>query len=129
MIYLYVPLGLVLLVLLFPSPFAQLIWRARVTWPVQPMAGVELRAATRWMRIFGRTRTAMTLGNTVLISLTHWATATPEVRAERIRHELVHVTQARRLGPLYLPWFLILYVRHGYRNHPMEREARGETQA
>lgn len=125
MIYVYVPFGLALLVLLFPSPFARLIWRTRIAWPAdQSVIGVELRAATRWMRRFGQTRTAMTLGNTILISLPTWAVATPEQRLARIRHELVHVRQARRLGPLYLPWYLLLYVRYGYESHPMEIEAR-----
>jgi hypothetical protein len=43
------------------------------------------------------------------------------------RHEEVHLAQAKRYGTIgFYTRYLWLAIRHGYRNHPMEREARGE---
>ena len=39
------------------------------------------------------------------------------------RHELVHVEQYERYGLAFLPLYLLLYARHGYHDHPFEREA------
>lgn len=39
-------------------------------------------------------------------------------------HELVHVRQAERLGPLMGPTYLALLAAYGYPRHPMERAAR-----
>jgi hypothetical protein len=39
------------------------------------------------------------------------------------RHELGHVRQYERLGCAFLPLYLLLYRRHGYREHPLERDA------
>lgn len=41
-----------------------------------------------------------------------------------LAHEVVHVRQAERLGPLLLPAYLWLAARYGYRDHPLERAAR-----
>jgi hypothetical protein len=42
-----------------------------------------------------------------------------------LRHEKAHWEQAQRLGAVRFYWrYLLLFVRHGYRNHPMEIEAR-----
>lgn len=41
-----------------------------------------------------------------------------------LAHEVVHVRQAERLGPLLLPAYLWLGARYGYRHHPLERAAR-----
>lgn len=38
-------------------------------------------------------------------------------------HEGGHVRQYERLGCAFLPLYLILYRRHGYAAHPLEREA------
>ncbi len=40
-------------------------------------------------------------------------------------HEAVHVRQAERLGILLAPLYLWLWARRGYRDHPLERAARG----
>jgi hypothetical protein len=41
-----------------------------------------------------------------------------------LAHELVHVEQLRRMGILRFWWtYLILLLRHGYREHPMELDA------
>ena len=39
-------------------------------------------------------------------------------------HELVHVRQAERLGPLLIPVYLALLVARGYAQHPLELAAR-----
>jgi hypothetical protein len=44
--------------------------------------------------------------------------------AALLEHEVVHVRQAERLGPLLLPLYLWLAARYGYRDHPLERAAR-----
>jgi len=47
---------------------------------------------------------------------------------ERIwRHELRHVTQYEALGCAFLPLYLLLYRRHGYGAHPLERDASTPT--
>ena len=44
-----------------------------------------------------------------------------------IRHEQVHWQQWTRMGTVkYYATYLWQVIRHGYRNSPMEREARGE---
>ncbi len=43
------------------------------------------------------------------------------------RHELRHVRQYERLGCAFLPLYLLLYRRHGYRAHPLERDASAPT--
>jgi hypothetical protein len=39
-------------------------------------------------------------------------------------HELLHVRQAERFGPLMAPLYLALHALYGYARHPMERAAR-----
>lgn len=41
------------------------------------------------------------------------------------RHEMGHVRQYRRLGCAFLPLYALLYRRHGYARHPLERDAAG----
>jgi hypothetical protein len=41
-----------------------------------------------------------------------------------LAHELVHVRQAERFGPLLFPLYVWLGARYGYRDHPLERAAR-----
>ena len=44
------------------------------------------------------------------------------------RHELIHWAQWQRMGTVrYYATYLWQVLRYGYRNAPMEREARGET--
>ena len=40
------------------------------------------------------------------------------------RHELEHVRQYEHYGLAFLPLYLWFYARHGYVDHPFEREAR-----
>jgi hypothetical protein len=50
------------------------------------------------------------------------------VPQERIwRHELRHVRQYEALGCAFLPLYLLLYRRHGYGAHPLERDASAPT--
>lgn len=39
-------------------------------------------------------------------------------------HELHHVRQYERLGPLYLPLYVLIWCFTGYRGHPFEEGAR-----
>jgi hypothetical protein len=39
-------------------------------------------------------------------------------------HELHHVRQYERLGPFYIPLYLLVWVFTGYRRHPFERAAK-----
>jgi hypothetical protein len=58
---------------------------------------------------------AATLGHTVI---------TAREPSERLlRHELVHVRQAERLGPVFVPLYLAGLLRYGYRRNPFERAA------
>lgn len=47
-----------------------------------------------------------------------------EPTASLLAHELVHVRQAERLGPLLAPLYLALLALYGYARHPLERAAR-----
>ena len=40
------------------------------------------------------------------------------------RHEMAHVAQYEKYGLAFLPLYLWLYSRHGYGEHPFERQAR-----
>jgi hypothetical protein len=61
-------------------------------------------------------RVAVTFGHVVLSSL--------RVEDRLLAHELHHVWQYERLGPLYLPLYLLVWIFTGYREHPFERAAR-----
>lgn len=56
--------------------------------------------------------------------LGHVVIAVEEPSPALLAHELTHVRQAERLGPLIAPAYLALLAVHGYRDHPMERAAR-----
>lgn len=58
---------------------------------------------------------AATLGHVIL--------AIDEPSPRLLRHELLHVRQAERLGPLFVPVYLAGLLRYGYRNNPLERAA------
>jgi hypothetical protein len=58
---------------------------------------------------------AATLGHVII------AAGTPG--DQLLRHELVHVRQAERWGPLFVPAYLAGLVRYGYRRNPFERAA------
>lgn len=80
--------------------------------------------ATRLLLARGPIRaSAMTLGHVIL-------GAGPRTLDRCRAHELVHVRQAERWGPLFLPAYLaaglwaLLRGRHPYRDNPFEREAR-----
>ena len=69
---------------------------------------------------------ALTLGHVILC-------ADNEARCRFRAHELVHVQQAERWGPLFLPLYLALAAwtwrktGHGYWHHPWEVEARRKS--
>lgn len=57
-------------------------------------------------------------------ALGHVVVAVEEPSPALMAHELMHVRQAERLGPLFLPAYLVLLAVHGYRRHPLEQAAR-----
>lgn len=57
-------------------------------------------------------------------ALGHVVVARHEPGPALLAHELVHVRQAERLGPLFVPVYLALWLRYGYVRHPLERAAR-----
>ncbi|MGZ5291104.1 MAG: hypothetical protein ACXWDS_03945 [Actinomycetota bacterium] len=61
-------------------------------------------------------RSAMTVGFVILSSV--------PVRGRLQAHEWHHVRQYMRWGPLFIPVYLAIGVRTGYRRHPWERAAR-----
>ena len=67
-------------------------------------------------------RSAMTVGDVII-------SAEP-LRGVLLTHEQEHVRQYHRWGPAFIPAYLLLWVRFGYRRHPFElaaeRVARGE---
>lgn len=76
-----------------------------------------------WPRWLGWRYRAITFGQVVL--------AVDELDAATLAHELIHVRQYERWGPLYVPAYLLgsvaalLRGRHYYRDNPFEIEARG----
>lgn len=65
--------------------------------------------------------TAATLGHVIV--------AAGEPSERLLRHELVHVRQAERWGPLFAPLYLAGLLRYGYRQNPFERAAYDATRA
>ena len=59
---------------------------------------------------------AVTYGHVVL--------ANRPVEGSLLVHELHHVRQYERLGPLYLPLYVVIWCFTGYRRHPFEESAR-----
>ncbi|MBW3605062.1 MAG: hypothetical protein KY460_09160 [Actinobacteria bacterium] len=59
-------------------------------------------------------------------TLGHVIVAAGHPDAALLRHELVHVRQAERWGPLFVPLYLAGLLRYGYRHNPFERAAYSE---
>ena len=84
--------------------------------------GIVLAEGASWPRRIGWSYRAITFGHVVL--------AVDELDDETIRHELVHVRQYERWGPLFIPAYLVASVvarlrgRHHYRDNPFEIAAR-----
>ncbi len=72
----------------------------------------------------GLSRLVLSRRGYVAITLGHVIVFSREPTPELWRHELEHVKQYRRYGLAFLPLYLWLYARHGYKDHPFEREAR-----
>jgi Domain of unknown function (DUF4157) len=62
------------------------------------------------------------------ITLGHVIVANRRLDDRLLAHELAHVAQHERWGPLYYPAYLVGSVR-GYRRNPFERAARGAAAA
>ena len=84
--------------------------------------GIVLAEGASWPRRLGWRYRAITFGHVVL--------AVDELDDETIRHELVHVRQYERWGPLFIPAYLVasLLARlrggHHYRDNQFEVAAR-----
>lgn len=72
------------------------------------------RGFTRWLA--SRGFSAMTIGHVIV-------SARP-LQGALLTHEMVHVWQYRRLGPLFLPIYLVLSIAFGYGENPLELAAR-----
>jgi hypothetical protein len=66
------------------------------------------------LRLFNRA--AITYGHVVL--------ANRPLEGSLLAHELHHVWQYERLGPLYIPIYVVVWLFTGYRRHPFEMAAR-----
>ena len=70
-------------------------------------------------RIVFRRFTAITFGHVIL--------GRAPVDPALLRHELAHVRQYDRWGPLYMPVYGALYLFYGYARHPFELAAMREA--
>jgi hypothetical protein len=71
------------------------------------------------LRLFKRA--AITYGHVVL--------ANRPLEGSLLTHELHHVWQYERLGPLYIPIYVVVWLFTGYRCHPFEMAARSSEGA
>ncbi len=84
--------------------------------------GVLLAEGAVWPRRLGWTYRAITFGHVVL--------SVDELDLDTLDHELVHVRQYERWGPLFVPAYLVASLRaqldggHYYRDNPFEIAAR-----
>ena len=87
--------------------------------------GVLLAEGAAWPRRLGWNYRAITFGHTVL--------SVDELDPHTFEHELVHVRQYERWGPLFVPVYVLASVvawfrgRHHYRDNPFEVSARELT--
>ena len=58
------------------------------------------------------------------ITYGHVVVSNRRLEGRLLVHELHHVRQYERLGPLYLPLYVLIWVFTGYRRHPFEEAAR-----
>jgi hypothetical protein len=72
------------------------------------------RGFLRLLHVFRRS--AITYGHVVL--------SNRPVEGRLLAHELRHVWQYQRLGPLYIPLYVLIWIFTGYRGHPFEEAAR-----
>ncbi|MDQ4095632.1 MAG: DUF4157 domain-containing protein [Actinomycetota bacterium] len=88
--------------------------------------GVLLCEGASWPRRLGWRYRAITFGHVVL--------AVDELDPETLRHELAHVAQYERWGPLFVPAYLLASLRarfaggDAYRDNQFEVEARLRAQ-
>lgn len=88
----------------------------------QKMIRVRLVEANKFWRLFFKVSGfgGITLPNRKVVLMPHYMHD-----ESLITHELMHVEQYERLGNMKFLWrYFVLLLRHGYKNHPMEIEAR-----
>jgi hypothetical protein len=71
----------------------------------------------------GLSRRVLSIRGYAAITFGHVIVASHELSPELLRHERRHIAQYERVGLAFLPLYLVLYRRHGYAAHPLEREA------
>jgi len=84
----------------------------------RPRAGLLVAESNRGLAYWFLTRRgfgAITFGRVV--------TSTIPITPELLVHESHHARQYEVLGPFYIPVYLYLQARHGYRKNPLELEA------
>lgn len=87
--------------------------------------GVLLAEGAGWPRRLGWRYRAITLGHVVL--------SIDDLDLDTLEHELVHVRQYERWGPLFVPAYALASLRtllqrkHHYRDNPFEVAARDRT--
>jgi hypothetical protein len=124
-------LGVVLVALLLASTYAneltRLFVRRVAESPLVLPSGVDIRYSNRLVAVIGAgaagTAQAVTLGHVIVVP-TRYDRLSDRERSRLIRHELAHVQQRMKYGRFYLPLYGIQYIVNGYRNHPLERQAR-----
>ena len=87
--------------------------------------GIVLCEGARWPRRLGWRYRAITFGHVVL--------SVDELDPTTLDHEIVHVRQYERWGPLFFPAYLFASLAarlrggHGYRDNPFEIAARRDS--
>jgi len=71
----------------------------------------------------GLARILLTRRGYTAITFGHVIVAAREPTEALWMHERRHVAQYERIGLAYLPLYLLLLARYGYRAHPLERDA------
>jgi hypothetical protein len=67
---------------------------------------------------------ALDLFNRAAITYGHVVLSNRRLEGSLLTHELHHVWQYERLGPLYIPIYVVVWLFMGYRRHPFEMAAR-----
>jgi len=71
----------------------------------------------------GLSRRVLSRRGYAAITFGHVIVSAHELSPALLRHERRHVAQYEHVGLAFLPLYVLLYRRHGYSAHPLEREA------
>lgn len=120
-------LVLLLVVSMFATELTRVSVRTTVPSPVPLPHGVDIRQSDRLVAFLGKgtptgQAAAITLGHVIVVPAA-FVQLPVSVQQQIIEHELEHVRQRDRYWRFYLPFYGLLYLAHGYEDHPFEREA------